>query len=1674
MNPETRVNQVIKQHFCRIGTVLAAITAGFQRDLFTPKGEALTTRLMWNPEKSFFPNIFIICLVIGIGFFCDSARAQEGCLVPPVINFTGNMQEYPIPTTATGRMTFTAKGGDGGRASVRRSSPYGPVEDCGSAGGRGANITASFMVGTGPGELEPGGTLRFIVGGAGRIDIAMTSFFYYPPAAGEGGAGTAVLYRPPGVAGINCSDWRLLIVAGGGGGAHQIMGFSDCAQSHAGGDASLTIDAGDGGGNNGGDGGSGLSGTGGTCGRKGNTVVSGGGAGAFSAGEFCLINGGAGCPDGHFGGGGFYGFATGGQPNTPGSGKRGGGGGGGYNGGGGGADGYGGGGGGSYVDPDAFDVVKGHGSSENGFVLWSAPDLFVNDECINAIPVSDGRNDGCTTTATSSLTPGGWPDIFFSYTNSGDCDREVTIGMFNDTPNVQPPNGTYRPADLQVYSDCTLANLIDYSDFSADQNFHSKLTWTVPPGVTNIIRVLSPLNDVGTVRLVVDVEDVASDSIDGQTTIFGDTTGESASGLSSCFNSLNSPDLIYPYVNRSGVPEEVRANTCLSADFDTVISIHEACSGEQVVCVSDTCGQGSEAIWTAKPGVRYLIRVAGENGASGTFQLDVAAHPINTLCTSPIVLGGFDQYSGTLETATPSGVGGNCTGAGVADMWFSYTHPDPNGCPRFVELSDIDFSFGYEFFSACGVPIPNAIIPCVDWQQGRQLLVQPGETILLRLSVPPGVGAANPYRFTLDDGSNRGFTGAPPDLGWPWGGLPASISSTLRDHPNDFYPASCGNTAGKGAQVFSFFNQLGYRFRIKADTCGPEATDTVLLAQNALPTQPGATGSCVPLPELACDDNGASCGNPLQSEILFDVNPGDLIELVVKKNTFGNVIPFDLSIVIDGVYPPDNDDCANAEPIADGITFGSNETATTDGPANSCDPNTAKDVWYTYTNPGPCPLLVTADTCNDGTKAKGLLTVYDSCNGNEVACDSTPSGCPTGASVTWRIEPDETHLIRYSSPEMSSGGIFQLEVSSELIDPLGFGLPGEACSARNDLCSNALPLVIDGGMPGTLANATHDLNSTCTGGGDQLGDVWYYYTNESTCTTQVTITTCLFDNSNEFRSLTAFDTCGGTELACDSGSADPNDQPCAEINWDVPPGATHLVRVSGVPGQISGDEFTLTITSLGAGDFDNDGIQDACDNCFEVANAGQEDADSDGTGDACDNCPDTANAGQADADGDGIGDLCDPCQGSSVNVDNITQGTTYAGIQAAVDAANSGDEILLGSCSFLARGVTIDGKNITIRGQGWGLTFFDGSGNNGPMFEIRSGATVVFEDLTFRNGFASGLNGITAGVHVSVNSDIVFRHCNFENNTAADLTVGAVVISQSTALFEQCRFHNNDASQSLAGPAAISSTLSVLRLVNCLFDGNRIGGFGNVINWTDTTGSIVNCTFADFNGDDFIFAGGNSTQLDLINSVFDNSASVVNVHSGATVPIVRCLYPGASGDDINGVPTFVDAASGDYRLAPDSLGIDAAHHHFYTLVGGAANDLAGVIRSFDTCIADTGIGAITYLDMGAFETQTDGPDTDSDGIADACDNCPDAANADQADSDMDGVGDACESPCGDRLLGDVNDDSAVDLNDTSWFANALVDPSSLSAEDFCAADINGDDAVNGNDIQEFLNMLISP
>jgi len=113
-------------------------------------------------------------------------------------------------------------------------------------------------------------------------------------------------------------------------------------------------------------------------------------------------------------------------------------------------------------------------------------------------------------------------------------------------------------------------------------------------------------------------------------------------------------------------------------------------------------------------------------------------------------------------------------------------------------------------------------------------------------------------------------------------------------------------------------------------------------------------------------------------------------------------------------------------------------------------------------------------------------------------------------------------------------------------------------------------------------------------------------------------------------------------------------------------------------------------------DWDNDGVIDSMDNCFNKSNPAQEDADGDGKGDLCDgdidgdgafnssdNCPNTPNSSQADSDDDGTGDACDTdapkpgeasFQGGAIHSPEatiLTHGNEYA------DSAPAGEDSLV-------------------------------------------------------------------------------------------------------------------------------------------------------------------------------------------------------------------------------------------------------------------------------------------------------------------------------------------------------------------------------------------------------------
>ncbi|HPF39589.1 MAG TPA: hypothetical protein P5081_02910 [Phycisphaerae bacterium] len=384
------------------------------------------------------------------------------------------------------------------------------------------------------------------------------------------------------------------------------------------------------------------------------------------------------------------------------------------------------------------------------------------------------------------------------------------------------------------------------------------------------------------------------------------------------------------------------------------------------------------------------------------------------------------------------------------------------------------------------------------------------------------------------------------------------------------------------------------------------------------------------------------------------------------------------------------------------------------------------------------------------------------------------------------------------------------------------------------------------------------------------------------------------------------------------------------------------------------------------------------------------DSDGDNVCDGDDACPGFDD--NLDADNDRVPDDCDTCP-DMPNVWNVTQDAYFVTIQSAIDAAQDDDVIELGACVFVERLLSFGSKRITLRGQGPELTAIDGQHEVGSIVWIDRPAHVTIEGLSIRNGMHGG-DAAVGGISVKdSNASLTIRNAVIEGNLG--FIGGGLYVEGASVQLERCIFRDNSTSLNIGPASFLVVNGGEVTFLNCLFANetaqSRLGSLQS--NGPATIVTITNCTFAEFSGPSFIQAVDSTSTVNLLNCAFDDSATAFSTFNGAVLNATRCLYDGASGDNINGLPTFVDAANGDYSLAPGSLGIDAGDYDAYVTAGGGANDLGGDARAADDlCVADTGVGASTYLDIGAYEIQTNPTDTDGDGILDECDSCPEAPN----------------------------------------------------------------------------------
>lgn len=232
------------------------------------------------------------------------------------------------------------------------------------------------------------------------------------------------------------------------------------------------------------------------------------------------------------------------------------------------------------------------------------------------------------------------------------------------------------------------------------------------------------------------------------------------------------------------------------------------------------------------------------------------------------------------------------------------------------------------------------------------------------------------------------------------------------------------------------------------------------------------------------------CGLCLSTAQLFCDSNGDCPAILCETGICDLTTPV-------FTCPPDNDKCAFAFALANGVTAFSNTDARTDGPSDPCStpPATATDtyddIWHDYVG---CGGTATISLCGVAAAFDSVLSVYSDTTCpmdpmTRVACSDDNCGLPPtmggSSSVTFMAVMGAAYKVRIgsTSPGQEGGG----EIMASCVVQCGDGLVGgsEACDDSNamngDGCDNNCTLTACG-------NGIVTGNEECDDGNTMNGD----------------------------------------------------------------------------------------------------------------------------------------------------------------------------------------------------------------------------------------------------------------------------------------------------------------------------------------------------------------------------------------------------------------------------------------------------------------------------------------------------------------------------------------------------------------------------------------------------------
>jgi hypothetical protein len=284
-------------------------------------------------------------------------------------------------------------------------------------------------------------------------------------------------------------------------------------------------------------------------------------------------------------------------------------------------------------------------------------------------------------------------------------------------------------------------------------------------------------------------------------------------------------------------------------------------------------------------------------------------------------------------------------------------------------------------------------------------------------------------------------------------------------------------------------------------------------------------------------------------------------------------------------------------------------------------------------------------------------------------------------------------------------------------------------------------------------------------------------------------------------------------------------------------------------------------------------------------------------------------------------------------------------------------------------------------------TVLDGTGMTGSDPHLVTGS----EDSLLDGFTVTNTTGWTGGAAYAGDSALDIANCIFHDNLG--VMGGIVDVIRSSATISDCVFFLNYQNGTPEDGADVRIWDSSASISGCVFRGDPAGeqdSFAIDVNGDEqgANATITNCVFSNLSNGAIRIVGpvGFSSLATVTNGTFFGSTDgiAIDVMDGNNAIVTNSVFWG-NGEDINGPfaasysdfgveiagdgnivadPLFFDPENGDFHLKAGSPCIDAAD-------GDAAPelDLDGNPRVDDPGTTDTGAGAITYADIGAFEYQ---------------------------------------------------------------------------------------------------------